>query len=173
MTLNNNLFENIKGKGENAGNQHFLLFPTRFSTHSKTNSNFQSHIFCCLQMLSIWSSLIICCLVRVKPGIVWSRNNPFPHNDIFWRPWETSLLKTCLDNFLPFSSNSKLSSANSFSFEESTICRLVMGYKMKGYADDNFKFDENTESFLNRYKSTVGKGEIARYKQFLLFLRCF
>ena len=25
-------FENIVGKGENAGNQHFLLFPTMFST---------------------------------------------------------------------------------------------------------------------------------------------
>ena len=25
-------FENIVGKGENAGNQHFLLFPTIFST---------------------------------------------------------------------------------------------------------------------------------------------
>ena len=29
-------FENIVGKGENAGNQHFLLFPTMFSTVSKT-----------------------------------------------------------------------------------------------------------------------------------------
>ena len=29
-------FENIVGKGENAGNQHFLLFP-QFSTLSKTN----------------------------------------------------------------------------------------------------------------------------------------
>ena len=34
---------------------------------------------------------------------------------------------TCLDNFLSFSSNLKLSSANSFSFEESKICRLVNG----------------------------------------------
>ena len=32
-----------------------------------------------------------------------------------------------LDNFLPFWSNSKLSSANSFSLEESKICCLVMG----------------------------------------------
>ena len=24
----------------------------------------------------------------------WLFVNPFPHNDIFWRPWETSLLKT-------------------------------------------------------------------------------
>ena len=32
-----------------------------------------------------------------------------------------------LDNFLPFLSNLKLSSANSFSLEESKIYRLVMG----------------------------------------------
>ena len=32
-----------------------------------------------------------------------------------------------LDNFMPFSSNLKLSSANSFSLEESKIWRLVMG----------------------------------------------
>ena len=31
-----------------------------------------------------------------------------------------------MDNFLSFSSNLKLSSANSFSLEESKICRLVM-----------------------------------------------
>ena len=29
-------FENIVGKGENARKQHFLLFPTMFSTVSKT-----------------------------------------------------------------------------------------------------------------------------------------
>ena len=29
-------FQNIVGKGENAGNQHFLFFPTIFSTLSKT-----------------------------------------------------------------------------------------------------------------------------------------
>ena len=31
-------FENIEAKGENAGNQHFLLFSTMFSTFSDTNS---------------------------------------------------------------------------------------------------------------------------------------
>ena len=30
----------------------------------------------------------------LKVGIVWKRVNPFPHNDTFCRPWETSLLKT-------------------------------------------------------------------------------
>ena len=29
------------------------------------------------------------------------------------------------------------------------------------------------ESSLNGYKKTVGKGEIARYEQFLLFPQCF
>ena len=37
-----------------------------------------------------------------------------------------TVFSTCLDNFLSFSSNLKLSSANSFSLEESKICRLVM-----------------------------------------------
>ena len=32
-----------------------------------------------------------------------------------------------LDNFLPFSSNLKLLSADSFSLEESKICRVAMG----------------------------------------------
>ena len=36
----------------------------------------------------------------------------------------STLFSTYLGNFLPFSSNSKLSPANSFSLEESKICRL-------------------------------------------------
>ena len=43
-------------------------------------------------------------------------NKPFP-----------TVFSTRLDNFQPFSSNLKLSSANSFSLEESKICGLVMG----------------------------------------------
>ena len=36
------------------------------------------------------------------------------------------VFSTRLDNFLPFSSNFELSSANSFSLEESKVCCLVM-----------------------------------------------
>ena len=36
------------------------------------------------------------------------------------------MFSTHLDNFLPFSSNLKLSSANFFILEESKMCRLVM-----------------------------------------------
>ena len=79
-----------------------------------------------------------------------------------WRPWGTSLSKTqgkrrnCpsraiarheqfllfpvffirFDTFLQFSSNLKLSSANSLSLEESKICHLVMGSGIKTLCDN-------------------------------------
>ena len=40
---------------------------------------------------------------------------------------------------------------------------------VKEFADDNFKFDENSRNFSKRVENTAGKGEIARYEQFLLF----
>ena len=40
---------------------------------------------------------------------------------------------------------------------------------MKEFADDNFKFDENERQLSTQVENTVGKGEIARYEQFLLF----
>ena len=45
--------------------------------------------------------------------------------------------------------------------------------KLKEFADDNFKFDENGRKLSKRVENTVGKGEIARYEQFLLFPQCF
>ena len=43
----------------------------------------------------------------------------------------------------------------------------------KQSADDNFKFDGNSRKFSKQVENTVGKGEIARYEQFLLFPQCF
>ena len=45
--------------------------------------------------------------------------------------------------------------------------------KLKELADDKFKFDENDRKLSKRVENTVGKGEIARYEQFLLFPQCF
>ena len=39
--------------------------------------------------------------------------------------------------------------------------------------DANFKFDENGRKFSKWVENTVGKGEIARCEQFLLFPQCF
>ena len=41
--------------------------------------------------------------------------------------------------------------------------------KLKQFADNNFKFDENERKLSKQVENTVGKGEIARYEQFLLF----
>ena len=50
----------------------------------------------------------------------------------------------------------------------------ILGWsKMKEFADDNFELDENRRKFSKRVENTGGKGEIARYEQFLLFPPCF
>ena len=44
---------------------------------------------------------------------------------------------------------------------------------MKEFADHNIRFDENGRKLSKQIENTVGKGEIARYEQFLLFPQCF
>ena len=44
---------------------------------------------------------------------------------------------------------------------------------MKEFADDNFNYDENGMKLSKCVENTVGKGEIACYKQFLLLPLCF
>ena len=46
-------------------------------------------------------------------------------------------------------------------------------FQTEGFADDNFIFDENGRKLSIWVENTVGKGEIARYEQFLLFPQCF
>ena len=41
------------------------------------------------------------------------------------------------------------------------------------FTDDNFNFGENGRNLYKRVEHTAGKGEIAHYKQFLLFPQCF
>ena len=45
--------------------------------------------------------------------------------------------------------------------------------KLKELAYDNFRLDKNGRKFFKRVEHTVGKGETARYEQFLLFPQCF
>ena len=45
--------------------------------------------------------------------------------------------------------------------------------KLKEFADDSSKFDENGRKLSNWVENTEGKGEIVPYKQFLLFPQCF
>ena len=55
----------IVGKGENPGNQHFLLLPQCFLPIQKQISILQSHLICHLKVLPVWTSL--------KNVFVWER----------------------------------------------------------------------------------------------------
>ena len=57
--------------------------------------------------------------------------------------------------------------------EPITTRHILDSSKLKKFADDNFKFDENGIKLFKRVENTVEKGEIARYEQFLLFPQCF
>ena len=46
-------------------------------------------------------------------------------------------------------------------------------FQIEEFADDKLKFDENGRKLSKQVENTVGKGEIARYEQFLLFPQCF
>ena len=45
--------------------------------------------------------------------------------------------------------------------------------KLKEFAGNNVKFDKNGRKFSERMENAMGKGEIDRYKQFLLFPQSF
>ena len=57
---------------------------------------------------------------------------------------------------------------------QTTNFRLILNSsKLKEFAEDNIKFDENGRQLSKQVENTVGKGEIARYEQFHLFQQCF
>ena len=58
--------ENIVGKGENAGSQHFYPFPTMFSTLLNQFLSFYENLFCHLQILSLWTIPKLCLLVKIE-----------------------------------------------------------------------------------------------------------
>ena len=51
--------------------------------------------------------------------------------------------------------------------------QILDSSKLKELADENSKVNENGGEFSKRVENIVGKGEIARYEQFLLFPQCF
>ena len=66
-----------------------------------------------------------------------------------------------------------LSTIQSFCRRQITAKQILDSSKLKEFADDNFKFDENGRKLLKQVENTVGKGEIACNEKFLLFPRCF
>ena len=50
--------------------------------------------------------------------------------------------------------------------------QILDAFKVKEFADDSFKFDENGKKFSDRVENTTGKGQL-HIKQFLIFPLCF
>ena len=68
----------------------------------------------------------------------------------------------------------------SFSLSDDRFCinpfpnyKILDFSKLIEFAEDIFKFYENGRKFSKPVENIVGKGEIARYEQFLLFPQCF
>ena len=75
----------------------------------------------------------------------------------------STVFSTHLENILSLSTNLKLSSASSFTLKESNICRLGKG---KAFTPQILILNHQQQT---AFGNIVGKGEIARSKQFLLF----
>ena len=78
-------------------------------------------------MLSIWTSLQRLTLSQTSP--VFFYMSPFKSFENTVGKGEIAVNSTHLENFLPFLSNLKSSSAHSLSLDESKICRLGKGLK--------------------------------------------
>ena len=50
---------------------------------------------------------------------------------------------------------------------------ILNSSKLKEFAGDKFRFDENGRTFSKMIENFVEKGEIAHHEQFLFFLQCF
>ena len=49
----------------------------------------------------------------------------------------------------------------------------MTNFKVKEFADDDFKFDENGRKLSKCEENTEGKEEIALHEQFFFFRQCF
>ena len=83
---------------------------------------------------------------------------------------EQKTLKEWLPAFPPFPTKSGLCYKGlNHHFLTFTRRQILDSSKVEEFADNNFKFEKNGRKLSKQVKNTVGKGEIARYKQFLLF----
>ena len=85
------------------------------------------------------------------------------------------MIKTLAWSKLESFANSTLNVAEMMQllFNPITRWQILDSFKLKDFADDSSKFEENWRKLFKLVENTVGKGEIARYKQFLLFPQCF
>ena len=68
---------------------------------------------------------------------------------------------------LIYSRHGRVTCCQHYNFVQPITRRDILdSSKLKEFADDNFKFDENGKKLSKRVENTVGKGETARYECF-------
>ena len=157
------------GKGENAGNQHILLFLQCFLPYQEHNSSFEVHLT--LSQTSFGNI--------VRKGEI-ARNKQFllfpPCFLPIWRTschfyqiWNGHLQTLSVWKRLKFIKweRVKMSSANAFKLDWPNILSFGKGLT---HSHTMTPFDALGKQ---TFKNTVGKGEIARNEQFLLFPQYF
>ena len=84
MSLRKKAFETIVGKREHVSSQHFLPFQHCFQLYQEQNLSFLALLTFLLQiMLSIWTSVIFCCLLK---SIGSNLTDPFTDDKILGLP---------------------------------------------------------------------------------------
>ena len=140
--------ENIARVRENAHYQHFLLFPNVFK-----RLLFQD----CLKSGLCGKELRL--MVVIEAGFIFTHCQPF-FDDCYVEKqpetWGILIIEYWLN---------KLQEKLWQSVDE----KMLDSSKLKKIADNNLNFHENGRQFFKQVEKTVGKGEIARFEQFLLF----
>ena len=184
------------GKGEIARNEQFLLFPQCFLPIWRTFCHFNYIWNCLLQTLWIWKSLKFVIWERVKQ----IPDQTFSLVIFFFQTTKIEsicrlTIKFTYYELKTFLKKEKMLVTGIFSisyhvFERllhrgllnsELCCKDLTRYQTTNSRLPNWKslpttiskFDKNGRKLSKQVENTVGKGEIARYEQFLLFPQCF
>ena len=135
-TLKNETFRKHCGKWRKCWLQAFSPFPSMFSTLPKTNFNF-SVLCCCLQMLSISTSLKFCHLVKVQ--------NVSEQDLTLYSITKCWILPNLQINEFDLQKSLCLEKKHRWKGGKYLVTLSQMtnsdSFKLKEFVDDNFKFD--------------------------------
>ena len=92
---------------------------------------------------------------------------------IFLKVFSESKLRLAMMLGMAFGLQTIALNFHSYHFNPFPNKQILDSFKLKEFAEDNFKFNENDRKFSKQVENSVGKEEIARKEQFLLFPQSF
>ena len=176
--------ENIVEKGENAGYQHFLPFPQCFLLCQRKKLNLvtfsltSANAFNLVQFKNLSFGKEINCHGDAISQLPFARAG-LSDCRIF-QEWKIHVRQLRLDYFIWYLKSNLSSYIYCKPYHTPVVVSLTLSqmasfrlFQTKRGCRQQFQIDENGRKFSTRVENTMGKGEIARYEQFLLFPQCF